>query len=378
MGDYPAQRLPALTGLRFIAAALILALHTSTSGFRMPLPSIPLDHGVSLFFVLSGFILAHVYPELESWTATRKFLVLRIARIWPAHAVTLLLAVLAYHAAINEKFFANLTMTHAWIPMGPWYFSYNAVSWSISTEFFFYLVFPLLIINWSRSFWWKWLIALGALILLCELSRALSLPRKFEMDDIVTSFGLLYVHPLARLLEFVTGMVAYRVYASLQPHLSAFGQRSPRYLFIAATVAELGAFALVWYFFISSPLVGWMNSLLGSGVWREWAGHASSFPAFVPLIIVLGLGFGGVSKFLSSAVAVILGEISYSVYLLHEIVYTTYIRYWPSATPDYIGVTMCIAVTLCLAYLLWVTVEVPARAWVKKGLLEHHDELVKA
>ena len=162
MGDYPGQRLPALTGLRFVAAAMILAHHTRGE-FHMPLPSIPLDHGVSLFFVLSGFILTHVYPELETWAATKRFLILRVARIWPAHVVTLFLAMLAYGKSINQTFLANFTMTHAWIPMGRWFFSYNAVSWSISTEFFFYLMFPLLILNWSRNFWWKWFAAFGVL-----------------------------------------------------------------------------------------------------------------------------------------------------------------------------------------------------------------------
>ena len=62
-------------------------------------------------------------------------------------------------------------MVHGWIPSASWYFSYNSVSWSISTELFFYLMFPLLIWNWTRTFWWKWLAALGLLILLCAFAR---------------------------------------------------------------------------------------------------------------------------------------------------------------------------------------------------------------
>jgi peptidoglycan/LPS O-acetylase OafA/YrhL len=365
--DYQAQRLPALTGLRFIAAAMILAQHARAE-FHISVPPIPLDHGVSLFFVLSGFILAHVYPQLETWPATKQFLALRIARIWPAHAVTLLLAVLAYQVAIDERFLANLTMVHAWIPVGPWFFSYNAVSWSVSTEFFFYLMFPLLIWNWSRTFWWKWIASLGVLILLCELSRALSLPNGFKPEKVVTSLGVLYINPLARLLEFITGMVTYLVYARLRPNLLTFGRHSPRLLIIAATIVELGALVLVWYFFTAVPLIAWIEILVGDGVWREWAVHACSFPALALLILILGLGFGWVSKLLSSTVAVILGEISYSVYLLNQIVYSTYVRQWHSAGANYLDVAICVTVTLGLAYLLWRVVELPCRTWVKNRM----------
>ena len=73
------RKIDALTGVRFIAAAMILVHHASI--FRVPVPPFALDHGVSLFFVLSGFILSYVYPQLGSWSAIRRFLGFRAARI---------------------------------------------------------------------------------------------------------------------------------------------------------------------------------------------------------------------------------------------------------------------------------------------------------
>jgi peptidoglycan/LPS O-acetylase OafA/YrhL len=102
---------------------------------------------------LSGFVLAYNYPKLHG-PEIRSFLILRVGRIWPAHIVTAIVAsVIA--ATLDIKFIANAGMIHAWIPIESWYFSYNAVSWSISTEFFFYLAFVLLIVRWSATFWWK-------------------------------------------------------------------------------------------------------------------------------------------------------------------------------------------------------------------------------
>ena len=209
--------MPALTGLRFLAAALILRAH-SKSDLHIPLPAVSFDHGVSLFFVLSGFILAHVYPRLESGMRPNIFSLLRVIRIWPAHVVALLLVVIALGTEINERFPANVLMVHGWIPSAPWYFSYNSVSWSISTEFFFYLMFPLLIWNWTRTFWWKWLAALGLLILLCSFARVTSMQVGYSSHNIPTTYGLLCINPLARLLEFVSGMVAYSAFAWLRPY----------------------------------------------------------------------------------------------------------------------------------------------------------------
>lgn len=358
------EKLPALTGLRFLAAALILAAH-SKSDLHIPLPAVSFDHGVSLFFVLSGFILAHVYPRLESWDATKHFLALRVIRIWPAHVVALLLVDIALGTEINERFPANVLMVHGWIPSAPWYFSYNSVSWSISTEFFFYLMFPLLIWNWTRTFWWKWLAALGLLILLCTFARVTSMQVGYSPHNIPTTHGLLCINPIARLLEFVSGMVAYSAFAWLRPYGSAFKERSPKTLAVLATAAEIAVIALVWHFLTSTPGFAILYSQLGPGVWTEWAVYASNFPVFVPLIMILGLGYGWLSRLLSTKLAVLLGEISYSVYLLHQIVFRFYTKHWPQTEPDYSGLAICVGLILILSYMLWKAVELPCRRGVK-------------
>jgi peptidoglycan/LPS O-acetylase OafA/YrhL len=84
------RKLDALTGLRAVAAGMIVFLHTEIS--RIPIPPYALDNAVGLFLVLSGFVLTYVHPRLEDWATTRDFLALRIASIWPAHLVTLFAA----------------------------------------------------------------------------------------------------------------------------------------------------------------------------------------------------------------------------------------------------------------------------------------------
>ena len=123
--------------------------------------------------------------------------------------------------------------------------------------------------------------------------------------------------------------------------------------------------ALVWHFLTSTPGFAILYSQLGPGVWTEWAVYASNFPVFVPLIMILGLGYGWLSRLLSTKLAVLLGEISYSVYLLHQIVFRFYTKHWPQTEPDYSGLAICVGLILILSYMLWKAVELPCRRGVK-------------
>src|SRR5262249_52686445 len=128
-------RLHALTGLRFLAAAMIVVYH---SGEQLSFPIAPHStfgwtNAVSLFFVLSGFVLTLAYPRLDGPGAWRQFWRARFARIWPGHvAVLALLAALlpvkyldATGGASEWTFAANLALVHGWLPIPRWYFSFN-------------------------------------------------------------------------------------------------------------------------------------------------------------------------------------------------------------------------------------------------------------
>jgi peptidoglycan/LPS O-acetylase OafA/YrhL len=334
------RKIDALTGVRFIAAAMILVHHASI--FRVPVPPFALDHGVSLFFVLSGFILSYVYPQLGSWSAIRRFLGFRAARIWPAHATTAVIAAIVGVVSLGQpfdglKFIANLLMVQAWIPMEPWYFSFNSLSWSISTEFFFYLAFPFLIWHWRGTCWWKWLTAAGcvaALVFVADRAHLI----EYSTEDVVTLNGLLYINPLARILEFVTGMVAYSAFAWLRPRAAGMGRG-------AGTMMELIVVILTGYFIVDTPAIQLAIRQLGGGTYLHWVVHTGSIFVFPALLVVLALQQGVISRLLDSRIAVLLGEISYSVYLVHYILYSVYVRYWllPGTAADYKGWALCVA-----------------------------------
>src|SRR5215217_3096190 len=119
-----------LTALRFAAAMWVVSYHfwPDLAGAAIPMLVQKGYLGVELFFVLSGFILSHVYLQGfgESRFRYGAFLWARIARVYPLHLATLLgvaaLAVVASAAGLVMEhrladwgaFPANLLMVHAW------------------------------------------------------------------------------------------------------------------------------------------------------------------------------------------------------------------------------------------------------------------------
>lgn len=152
-----AQHIRPLTSLRFFAAFWVVLFHywpaLATTG--TPLFVAKGYLGVELFFILSGFILCHVYrSEVEAGRFTYgSFLWARLARVYPLHLATLIgMGMLAAGAtaagfAVDpnilswESLPANLLLVQAWglAPQAGW----NHPSWSISAEWFAYLTFPL-------------------------------------------------------------------------------------------------------------------------------------------------------------------------------------------------------------------------------------------
>lgn len=138
--------LRSLTGLRFIAAIVVVLYHTSVQLLPEMKPAVSMGQtGVAFFFALSGFILAW---SQNLATPKRVFYWRRFCRIWPLHFVTTILAVAlvaASHAELSvAKLLAVLLLVQAWSPDGHWSFALNGPSWSLSCEMFFYAIFPFL------------------------------------------------------------------------------------------------------------------------------------------------------------------------------------------------------------------------------------------
>jgi len=373
------QRLDALTSLRFFAAAMIVFHHSIGYGLfglndQSIQPSI-WGQGVSFFFVLSGFILAHVYPTLDSWPAVRRFWRARIARVWPALAFSLLLAIGLLSLDWDLKLIsANLLMVNAWIPYQKYYFSYNAPSWSISAEFFFYLMFPFLIHRWKETWRLKLLLASLTVIAMILLTNTFKLPWQDFTSEKVSAFALLYISPLTRILEFVFGMCVASAWHSRRGEINWSESR--------ASVYELGGILAVVGSMILLPLIAGLIQVR----WHEylatyWLAVSGSMFASGLLIYVAACGKGRIGTWLSHPTMVLLGEISFSLYLIHQILlryYHTNLVAFPQL-PNQVSFAIFFILLLLSSYLSWALVEMPLRKLMlgKSRQKMHGTELMR-
>jgi peptidoglycan/LPS O-acetylase OafA/YrhL len=302
-----------LTSLRFFAAGMVLLMH-ARSIFQFDF----IDHqyifsfAVSFFFILSGFILMHRYGSKDGFSFG-PFMKARFSRLWPAHLFWTLAVIWLIPVGngvgirVGEGMFGwwptlglNLSMLHAWSPFRAHSFSFNGLSWSISTEMMLYCFFPLLFPGIRRNWPWKLSVTLGLLILMTWVGSLLPL-RAGAQELHSTSFT--YTFPLARAFEFCLGMTAWVAWDRVRDRIkSGFAYR---------TLIELAGGFLFVAGIAASELLAESMSVVAKVI---------AYLSLVALLVTLSSGGGALSKALSFRPLVYLGEISFSLYLSHQVI----------------------------------------------------------
>jgi peptidoglycan/LPS O-acetylase OafA/YrhL len=342
--------MPALTGIRALAALLVLGMHTEQnvpSGLDSFLPFFARGYlGVDFFFVLSGFIITHVYVATlasPKVTAVQIFLWHRFIRLYPVHVTVLagLVGIVSLASAAGFGFnnpqdwkwddlIWQLTLLQAWgvTPTSRW----NVPSWSISAEWFAYLLFPLLApaLMWVRERVIALLIAVAAL-------AATALVFTIADWTLNTWVG---APALTRVFgEFLCGAALCRAIALSSEHARPRGDLLAAGAFLAfifGASAGVADFALVAFLAVT---------IFGAATSKRF-----------------------VKRVLGSRTFVWLGEISYSVYMVHFPVLIIIRRlwerlgfaHWPT-TGKISAFIITLASVLALAAIVFYVVERPAR-----------------
>jgi peptidoglycan/LPS O-acetylase OafA/YrhL len=295
------REIRSLTGLRGAAAVLVMIYHFLGADpfFAAYTPAIVAKGymGVDVFFVLSGFVISLSYSRGFAHAVTlpgyANFIVKRLARIYPLYIFMLMVFFLKYEMNLGghwvpyfklSDFAAGLVLIQAW---GFGFTTVAGIAWSLSTEFGAYLAFPFLarVVSLARPLAAAFLAAgcLGTVALVAFSGRGVVGP----MDVVATDSVL----PLVRCIAgFGLGMVCYRLYAGKV--LAGFLSSSwvlPGLLLAGVIGASLGAHDLALYMLIP------------------------------PLVLVLAYESSACRALFANRWAYHLGEVSYSLYLVHTL-----------------------------------------------------------
>ncbi|MDN5791184.1 MAG: acyltransferase, partial [Micrococcales bacterium] len=345
-----APRLDSLTGLRWWAAFGVFLHHM---GNVAPLPArdflVRGNYGVTFFFVLSGFVLTwSARPGLPAST----FWWRRFARIWPAHAVALLLAVPVFYALSPDParwwvkpldlgvLALSVVLMQGWWRDPAILFSGNPAAWTLTCEAFFYALHPALLRGF-RGVGRRGTLAMTAGVVgVAVLLRVASL---VSPDSIVSGAPW----PVLRLTEFVIGIGVARG--------MRLGWRPP--------IRPLTAYLLIAAILVAGHA---MPGSLAAAFTNE-----AVIVAFALLIAAVALrDVEGGPSLLRSRPLVVLGEWSYSFYLVHAtVIYAalTLVGARPSSWAGLLWYPPILLACLVLAAGLHLLVERPAerslRTW---------------
>jgi peptidoglycan/LPS O-acetylase OafA/YrhL len=301
--------------------------------------------GVGFFFALSGFILSYSYEKkiLNNSISYKDFLVARIARIYPLHIITMLMAApLMLSDFLHSKvlwllkLLANLFLVQSFVSYEHVYSSFNMVSWSLSDEMFFYALFPLLLYFVNKNK--KNIYVLVSLLIVVPIIV-------FFLGDHRPWYNF-YINPVIRVSDFILGILLYKL--STQIKIVSL---------VKASLLEIIAVALLIIFFS-------INSYIPQ-VYRYSCFYWLPVSA---IIFIFSYSKGWLSKALSGKFLVLLGEISFAFYLLHDLV----LRGVKMASKhfyeidSFILILVSLLITTVLSYFFHKKVELPMNSYIKK------------
>jgi peptidoglycan/LPS O-acetylase OafA/YrhL len=391
--------IPELTGIRFFAAFFVCAYHFSPN-FNLPISSTLQNLArisVSLFFILSGFILCYTYYEKLDPKKLSQFFWSRFARLAPAFVIVMiamipirLLFLLSSPATalstyglsiglpiVGITWLANLFLVAVFIPiLNPWLHFWNPPAWSITSEAVFYLTFPSVIFLLRKikranflvlsAIGLYGLLCLGVVLLLLIIisinfeqfpsyfTQALYPGRRIMTEEMVRAltfeyFG--YLLPFLHCFEFWIGCVTGCLFLKLMEQEELPRQNSRNLLLIISGIL----------FYLASQASYLTQGLMGLGMYAAYA------PSFVVLIFTLASGQTWVSKIFTHPWIVTLGKSSYALYISHFAIMAIHqnLANLGMIFPK-IAYFILLGICLLVSLIIYNFVEVPTQKWLMK------------
>jgi peptidoglycan/LPS O-acetylase OafA/YrhL len=419
------DEVPTLTGLRFLAAFSVVVAHGTAvlmHGHELP-GSVAYwctqasDFGIALFFVLSGFVIHYNYASVVTegrLAGIAAYLWARFARLYPLFLLTLLGYVLVsrkhfeFWSGHPDEFrnvlqalpyFLFSVQSWFYIPVGDTTLIYaigggTSLTWSISTEWFFYFLYPLVawLILRSRAPWLTVVAVLAWCVLWIAISTSLydrspainawAVERygpiagtRQPQDEFATQdsfvFWLSLFSPYLRMGEFILGSLIAQLYVQLRIWKPAGLENAIGTGLFLAAAASMFAISYLEY----GPDVG-MN------IFRKMYMNFALAPSVALLVFSAARYRNVFSRLLTSRAFLVLGDASYSIYLMHYTVLMIATKLIGSTVRtelyDALAFVLCTVATLLISILLYRCYEAPARKWLRQLWRDHPKRVAAA
>jgi len=332
------KQLHLLTGLRGLAALIVFISHAADKGHISKIFGWGFGQiGVMIFFVLSGFLMSHLYIQKEaSYANVHRYALARIARVVPLFLLALCLSYLisnyinpdfTYNFQNTSEFFRALFFIHA-----PYVF------WTIPVEIQFYVVFIV--------FWWLYQkkaspLVLAAFMALSMLPSIIVYALYEKLPEVFSAYSY----------AFFIGVVTALLYRKMENNVSI------------KTFADWAGLPFLILLFINLPDLKLALGLASDNIYlRTWAEPTNWFVIYGLFVCAL---YGSKSlSFLAWKPFVFLGEISYGLYLLHYplIVHLNIPQIGATA-----NLLLAFALTIMIAYLSFRFFEKPVSQWIRNS-----------
>ena len=403
--------IPTLTGLRFFAALFVCLAHAvplllPVTG-NMPIWQVAATRlsaeGMTLFFVLSGFVIHYNYSSsilASPSIGLYRFVIARFARLYPLYFVCLSAdwIRLALSSQLHTDFlraipyFLTLTMSWIYSPIHGRALIYQfgqmpSVSWSISTEWFFYLAYPAICFGLARMnhdakshkrfLSAAAIVSLTTVMLIAYASINSSALNNFAIqyfNPIMESRQhndsfyrwLVYFSPYSRISEFMLGCIVAAVY--LRRQNSVPSKREERFGLVLL-IGALTSIMVLQYAIFNPPNLSWL-------AWVPSLHQCFGFAPSVAIIIYCCARYQNyLTRFFAHPFILLGGEVSYSFYLLHSPIITLFARHadkmtsFQNAAYDVALLIIALAAVFGAALLSYRVIEVPARRWLRNKLM---------
>jgi peptidoglycan/LPS O-acetylase OafA/YrhL len=330
--------IPVLNGVRSLAVLIVFVSHASDVFFGGKIVGFGAGQlGVMLFFVLSGFLMAHLYLRKPADAASQwRFIVNRMARIYPMFAVVVV-ACFAIHSVNVPASYGITSLRDVWLNLS-FAQGYN-VFWTIGPEVVFYVLFLAIWKAWRSS----WFVFAGLIIAMVAASW---LP-----------INITSTNSLARLQDKLPYFLVGCLLGSQSDRLIAFARERRRWsqtAFWLCLAAFIASFPQVIRLLADVPA-----RLTGDPWPQPW-----SFPYYLfATTCVFVASLVASPPILTNRVVGFLGKVSFSFYLLHVAVLWN-AKNWLPQEP-LLAIVLAFAISIVISSLTYITIESPMRQLIR-------------